>query len=367
MPLNSIKQDIDNSIQSMGGQTENLLQKQAVYKKTMKDSNKVFLISFSVCVTALSSSLVALSVCVDPRGVFGTNEYPVIVATSRTEKLLLLEATNPRPEALILGNSHCMRFSPEVVEKTTGLRTFNLSVDSGKIEDFLALVNHAIEEAGLTPKLIILGVCPRTFCNLEDEDFDKRLISNITLMNHLPLNPMVRLRKKAGLYFETLNYNYLKDVRKSIALSRRQNLPLAHYTFESDGFLAWEEKFNEEGALLSGPIEPDTRVTGFSEKRKKYFDMLLDVCRRQGISLKIVITPYAPAYIMRLDDLDGSFSRWNSMLVEFLESRNRDNFYEIYDFSRIEKYGGVDEFMGAAHPSIHNSTLMLNKLLAKRY
>ncbi|UCC97013.1 MAG: hypothetical protein JSW66_14350 [Phycisphaerales bacterium] len=331
----------------------------------MKDSNRLFLISFSVCVTVLSSSLVALSVYVDPRAVFGTGKYPVIVATARTEKLLLLESSHPKPEALILGNSHCMRFAPEVVEEATGLRTFNLSVNSGKIEDFLALADYAIEEAGLRPKLIILGVCPRTFCTLEDEDFDRRLVSNVTLMNHLPLSPTVRMRKNAGLYFETLNYNYLKDVRKSISLSRRQSLPLAHYSFESDGFLAWEEEFNKEGALSSGPIEPDTKVTAFSEKRKKYFDILLDVCRTGGISLKIVITPYAPAYITRMDGLDGSFSRWNSMLIAFLESRNRDNVYEIYDFSRIEEYGGVDEFMGAAHPSIRNSTLMLHTLLAK--
>lgn len=331
----------------------------------IKDPNKVFLISFFVCATALSSSLIALGVSVDPRGVFGTNEYPVIVATSRTEKLLLLEATNPRPEALILGNSHCMRFSPEVVEKTTGLRTFNLSVDSGKIEDFLALTNYAIKEVQVKPRLIILGVCPRTFCNLEDEDFDERLISNIPLMNHLPLNPIARIHKKASLYFETLNYNYLKDVKKSIELSGRQKLPLAHYTFESNGFLAWEDQFNEKGTWSSGPVEPDTRVTGFAEKRKKYFDILLDVCKQQGTSLKIVITPYAPAYITHMDGLDGSYSWLNSMLVEFLESRNRDGFYEIYDCSRIENYGGVDEFMGAAHPSIRNSTLILDKLLAK--
>lgn len=332
----------------------------------IKDPNKVFLISFFVCTTALSSSFIALSVWVDPRGVFGSNQYPIIVATAHAEKILSLESSKPKPEALILGSSHCMRFSPDVVEKATGLKTFNLSVNSGKIEDFLALTNYAIEEIQVRPRLILLGVCPRTFCNLEDEDFDERLISNIPLMNRLPLNLIARIQKKASLYFETLNYNYLKDVKKSIELSGRQNLPLAHYTFEPNGFLAWEDKFNEKGTYSSGPVEPDTKVTGFAEKRKKYFDILLDVCRKHRISLKIVITPYAPAYITRIDGLDGSYSRLNSMLVEFLESRNRDRFYEIYDFSRIENYGGIDEFMGAAHPSIRNSTLMLDKLLAKQ-
>jgi hypothetical protein len=310
--------------------------------------------------------LITLNVYVDPRGIFGTNKYPVIVATARIEKLLLLKRSNTKPEALIFGSSHCMRFSPSVVENATGLKTFNFSVNSGKIEDFLALVNFSMKEVGVKPKLIILGVCPRTFCNLEEEGFDKRLVSNIYLMNYIPINPIACLQKKISLYFETLNLNYLKDVRKSIKLSRRQILPLENYTFKENGFLAWEGEFNEKEALLAGPLKRDTKVTGFSQKRKEYFDMFLDICKKQNITLKIIITPFAPDYITRLNYLDGSFSRLNRLLLEFLEDRNKDNFYEFYDFSHIEKFGGVDEFMGIAHPSIYNSTLMLKKLFINR-
>jgi len=84
------------------------------------DADKRFLISFCVCSLLLSLSLVSLGVYVDPRGIFGTNRYPVIVATSRFEKQLLLEAADPKPQALILGSSHCMRFRPQVVENATG-------------------------------------------------------------------------------------------------------------------------------------------------------------------------------------------------------------------------------------------------------
>jgi len=289
----------------------------------------------------------------------------VIVATSRFEKQLLLEAADPKPQALILGSSHCMRFRPAVVENATGLKTFNLSIDSGKMEDFLALLEHTIKDAGLKLKLIILGVSPRTFCNLKDEGFDGRLISNMALMRHVPLNPLVRVQKKAALYAGTLNLNYLKDVRKSVRLSRRQNLPLANYTFESDGFLPWEEKFNKEGALLASPVERDTTITGFSQERQEYFDLFLEICRQEDISVKIIVTPYAPDYIAAVDHLDGSYSRFNGMLLEFLKSRNHGGTYELYDFSHIENYGGVDEFMGAAHPSIRNSTLMLDRLFTK--
>ena len=332
-----------------------------------REANRKFLITFFVCFFLLLLSLIALHVYVDPRGIFGTNKYPVIVATARIEKQLLLEATDPKPKALILGSSHCMRFSPEVVENATGLKTFNLSVNSGKMEDFLALLNYAIKDIEIKPDMVILGVGPRTFCNIEDEGFDKRLISNMTLMNHVPLNSIVRLQKKAFLYLGTLNLNYLKDVRKSVKLSSRYKLSLTNYIFESDGFLAWEEPFNQEGALPTGPLERDTIITGFSKERREYFDIFLDICKKQGISLKIVITPYSPDYISRVDQLDGNYSRFNRMLVEFIESRNQDNIFELYDFSHIENYAGVNEFMGIAHPSIRNSTLMLNKMLTKGY
>lgn len=309
--------------------------------------------------------LIALNVFIDPRGIFGTNKYPVIVATARIEKQLHLESMNPRPKILILGSSHCMRFSPEVVEDATGLRTFNLSVNSGKIEDFLALLSYAIEDQKITPEMVILGVDPRTFCSIEDEGFDKRLISNMTLMNHVPLNYIKRLQKKLSLYLGTLNLNYIKDVKKSIKMSGQHKLTLTNYTFEADGFLAWEEDFNQEGFFPNNSHESKALITGFSSEREEYFDIFLSICKAHNISLKIVITPYSPDYISYFDQLDGSYSRFNSMLVEFLESRNTDNYFELYDFSRIENYSGVNEFMGIAHPSIYNSTLMLKKILTK--
>lgn len=328
-----------------------------------REASRKFLITFFICFFLLLLTLIAMNIYVDPRCIFGTDKYPVVVATARIEKQFLLEAANPKPKALILGSSHCMRFSPKVVESATGLKTFNLSVNSGKMEDFLALLSYAIKDLDLRPEMVILGVSPRTFCNIEDEGFDKRLISNMTLMNYVPLNPIVRLYKKVSLYLGTLNLNYLKDVRKSVKLSSMYKLPLTNYTFESDGFLAWEEDFNQEGALPAGSQQRDTLITGFSKKRMEYFNIFLDICKKQDISLKIIITPYSPDYISRVDKSDGSYSRFNGMLVEFLESGNRENFFELYDFSRIENYDGINEFMGIAHPSIRNSTLMLNRML----
>ncbi|MCU0915860.1 MAG: hypothetical protein MUC88_15055 [Planctomycetes bacterium] len=330
-------------------------------------ADKRFLGCFGACSLFLSLSLVALGVHVDPRGTFGTSKYPVLVATCRVEKLMLLTAAHPKPQALILGSSHCMRLCPAVVEKATGLSTFNLSVNSGKMEDFLALLEYALNDAGLKPRLILLGVCPRTFCRLQDERFDDRLISNLTLMRHVPLHPLRQAQKKAALYAGTLNLNYLIDVRTSLRLSRQQDLPLAKYKFEADGFLKREEPYNPPDAFLAGPLQRERTITGFAPQRARYFDLFLAICRRRDIAVKVIITPYAPNYIAAVDRLDGSYSRLHNLLLEFLTEHNRDGVCELWDFSRIENYGGIDEFMGSSHASIRNSTLMLDRVFTKEH
>ena len=331
----------------------------------MHDNQKqhwTFLILFLCSFALMTSSILALNVLVDPRGIFGAQLYPVLVVTGRAEKCDLLKTADPKPEALILGSSHSMRFSPKKVEELTGLKTFNLSVNAGKMEDFLALLGYSIHEMHLTPNLIILGICARTICRREDEDFDNRLTSNPALMKYIPQNPFAKASAQWKTYWETLNWNYLKDVWKSIEI--QDALPAqVNYLFDADGFLNREGPFNEPGRFLRGPIQKDCVITGFSEDRKKYFDLFLEACKAHGIRLEIVITPYAPDYIKRVDELDGSYTRFTNELIQFLEGRNSDHDFALHDFSRIENFGGIDTFMDAAHTSIAQSSLMLEEIL----
>ena len=323
---------------------------------------KIFTLSF----LAFSITILVINIYVDPRGVFGTGKYPVLVATARAEKAALLESFNPRPQVLIMGSSHTMRYSPEIVYNLLGLRTFNLSVNAGKIEDFVALLRYSIDELKIRPKMIILGMCQRTLCLLENEDFDKRLTSNAVLMKYVPLNPLIKLWRNIVIYGETLNWNYLKDVKRSIAFSKTKS-GLVKYLFHSDGFLSKEGSFNKKGTFSKMEVfRKDCDVTGFSEERIKYFKIFRDICKKNNITLKIVIEPYAPEYIQQVNLFDGSYTRLNQQLLDLLRTLNVDNDYEIYDFSDIDKFGGVDEFMGYAHPSIRNSSLILQSILGKR-
>jgi hypothetical protein len=325
-----------------------------------------FIIVLIISVIFFSLLLISANIYIDPRGIFGTGEYPVLVATARVQKSSLLKSFNTKPKILIMGSSHCMRYSPEVIHRILGMRAFNLSVNSGKMEDFLVLLRYSIDELNIKPKMIIMGLCSRSFCLLENEGFDKRLTGNAVLMKYVPLNPLSKLWRKSKIYFETLNWNYLKDVKRSITIAGG-NPTIMKYSFEPDGFLNTEENFNMKGRFLNRKIQKDCDVTAFSKERERYFTVFRNICKKNNIALKIVITPYAPEYIQQINLMDGSYDRLNRQLLDFLNNQNESNYYELYDFSSIDKFGGVDEFMGAAHPSIFNSSLILQRILEKNF
>ncbi|EKD26709.1 MAG: hypothetical protein ACD_79C01052G0004 [uncultured bacterium] len=320
---------------------------------------KSFIISFMLFISVIFICMLYI----DPRGVFGTNKFPIVVATTRGEKMSLLKQMKEKPEILIFGNSHCMRFDPKVVQSFTNLNTFNFAVDSGKIEDFLSLLQYSINDLYIKPKLIILGISARTFAKIKDEPFDNRLISTNELIKYLPLNPILKYFFKIKLFFETLNLNYILDAEKSIKLFKENNF-LKNYSFDAGGFFLQEYgRLNEANDFNKKEFSKDSDITGFSDIRIQLFKEFIQTCRQHGIKLKIIITPYDPSYIRRVDAIDSSYSIFVNKLLKLLRTENTNNYYEIYDYSRIENYGGINEFIGAGHPSIPNSNLILKKVL----
>ena len=177
-------------------------------------SHARFLSAFVALTLALSGGLLSAGVIVDPHGLFGTGRYPVLVATSRSEKVASLATASP-PQALIFGSSIMMRVDPAVVERLTTLTTFNLSVDSGKSEDFVALLDYGVRDLRLRPRLAIVGLSPRTFTSTENEGFDHRLLANDRLLRYVPMNPAVRAWRRAAVYLGTLDWTYMSDVNRS--------------------------------------------------------------------------------------------------------------------------------------------------------
>lgn len=326
-----------------------------------------FLATFLAVSLVLSCGVLAANVVVDPHGIFGSGRFPVLVATSRSEKLARLERTEPPPQALILGSSIMMRFDPAVLERLTGLTAFNLSVDSGKPEDFVALLEYIVRELGMAPRLVVLGVSPRTFTSLDNEGFDERLLGSHRLLRHVPMHPAARVWRRAATYLETLDWTYAIDVGRSVRRSRVDSAAASRYTFEANGFLRTEEPYNQPGwyaPWVARATEP--RGAGLSRERQRYFETLRRRCRELALELVVLITPEAPEIIAFENDRHaGRYDRQHQALAAYLRDQVAADPFTLHDFSRIERFGGVDEFMGS-HPSIENSTRMLERMFASR-
>ncbi|MBU1863764.1 MAG: hypothetical protein KKH94_08900 [Candidatus Omnitrophica bacterium] len=327
-------------------------------------SHKAFYLTFSFSVIALSISLIMINRYIDPRGIYRTGKFQVLVATARYEKSILIQSCNPKPQCIILGDSTCMRYSPHLIEKLTGLRTFNYAVNSGKMEDFLALLRYVLEELDIKPSLVILGVRPRSFYHRSIEDFDKRLLHNQVLMKYVPLNTFSAGAKAVKINFESLNWDYLKDVAKSVKKTRKHEpTSISGFKFQKNGFLHTDGTYDKASQFVNGDKTFKTEeALGFSKERLRYLDLFLTICKKNDIKLKIVITPNHPAFIKRVNQLDGSYTRMQKKLHTMLMNKNIDNYFDLYDFSQIENYGGIDEFMGGDHPSIYHSSLIIKKI-----
>ena len=322
-----------------------------------------FLLVFAAASVAIFGILLGLNVHVDPHGIFGTGRFPVLTATSRTEKLARLEALSPAPEALILGSSTMMRVDPAVLERLSGFKSFNASVDSAKSEDFLALLEYVTRQLQLKPRLVLVGVSPRTFTEMANEGMDERLLANHRLLRHVPMHPVARTWRRASLYLQTLDWTYVADVFASARASSGTAVP-SKYIFTASGFLGIEEPYDRPGDYRGTATH---ERPGLSRERQHYFEQFLARCGELGADGHVLVTPESPDHIaFQNQQMDGLYDRRNRELVAYLQSLSSTYGFRLHNFDRIEAFGGVHEFMGYNHPSIRNGTLMLEQMFGPR-
>src|SRR3989338_5873489 len=108
----------------------------------MKSPETRFIIGFILAAVLLLGAIIALSVLVNPRGLFGTNKFTPLVATDRPIKLGLIKASESAPDIIILGSSRVFKIDPETIERDTKLRAFNFGVNNAKPEEFLAISKY---------------------------------------------------------------------------------------------------------------------------------------------------------------------------------------------------------------------------------
>lgn len=318
-----------------------------------------------------SLAAVALfNVWANPEGLFPTRFLPPVIADHRPEKAYLLATRTPKPEALVLGSSRSMKIEPALVERATGLKTFNAAVFYGYAEDDYALLRYAVERAGIRPKLVIIGLEWATFAPDPRNDYLNRPNQ---LSEFLPGKP-------AALQYAELAGTAISWPETSLSLQAvdkfvlRRTPPALQMHIEADGYLIRDvdERAKADGTFRLGNqmvysrklYQQRLRSFAFDSERILYFQKLLAYCRARHIRVMAFATP---VHHQIFADENAADQEREHAALDTMRDLAEQGGATFDDFSHVESFGGdPDAFFDGTHIDAHNATLLITRMLAAR-
>jgi hypothetical protein len=323
--------------------------------------------SFFIVVAIGLISLAAFNFIINPMDYYPPRIVPPAVWDARDIKTRLLSTVRPKPRILILGSSRAMKLDPALVTQITGEPAFNATVESAMAEDYYAMLRYAVEQKGIDPKLVIIGIDLESFHN--HTATDGRLLMSGSLRRYLKGENRKIPWKEFTMLF-TASQTYYSIVCLQHALS---GVPPEESTrFDSNGYLhyvKWEAERQTGHYDLEGKFEKTRadyisrfdRFTGVSPDRLDYLRRTLEYCRAHHIAVRLYITPISPGLAESLRPY-GYFQRRQEVITAVRSLLQPGE--KLYDFSDIASFSGNPaHFFDAAHIDERNSALLTQQLL----
>ncbi len=325
--------------------------------------------SVAIMLTAafLLVGVIAVNYFVNPLGKYSSREFPSLVWTARADKAQLLSEYEQEPEVLVLGSSRSMKIDPEFIEKQTDKPSFNASVNSAMAEDYYVMLKYALEEVGVKPEVILLGIDVESFHNGRDPD--ERLVYNDRFLKYLhdKDRPNMGDRVKTMLTYDEVRGSFRSLYFSATAYPE----PMATYT--ENGFLHYPKR---ERKLEKGTYKPkiqeyvgkyQDRYKGYTkvdEDRKDYFEKFLQLAEENDIEVAGFITTLHDDVIKALDE-DHVYSDRKKEVTAFLsEMEKKYSHFSYKDFDRVDKYdGSLEAFYDGAHIQEKNANIITAELL----
>ncbi len=314
-----------------------------------------------------------VTLLVDPRCHFGTSIFPCLTLDSRRDKMRLFAEYNRLApiEGLILGSSRSMKLSCAELQKSTGLRWFNFSVDSARTEDYLAIYRWTrASDAKL--KALVIGLDVEALHDLNE--LDDRLKSNPALMAVLDdARPSVYSRTSdfLGLMKTVFSRYFAQDVLRSVRAAFVR-LP-ASSTFDSDGFLhyiQWEDEraagtFDLRKNLEKSRAEYRQRfieMQGLSVRRRAHVERLIKEVQQDNVQVVLWITPVHTDLAAFLDRTTGYSKRLEETRL-FAVRLQVEYGLPVLDFSTPSTFGATDAgWYDGGHMDEDNALLVVDRL-----
>lgn len=334
-------------------------------------SSARFLAVFGATAACVLVLIAAANFLVNPLDLYPPHLFEPAVRSSRVTKVRLIrDAGEIRPEAIVLGSSRSMQVAPATITRLTGLRAFNFANDSALAEDYYAALRFLVEDARITPRLLIIGVDVEAFHNRVAPD--ERLLAIPALSKYLQYGEAARAQ--VDLLRRLVSRQQTQATARSVvrASLRRDRTPVLWH-FEEDGYLRYDDlereradgRFSLDRHIQDSVVEYLSRFAGFSalsDRRKAYFTATLEYARSRRIPTIIFLTPLHPTLIHALQPRDyDSRAREASA---FLTEAARASGATYVDLSTIDRFGGNPHaFWDGGHMDPVNMDLMTHRLL----
>jgi hypothetical protein len=323
--------------------------------KINSEKNNVVL-GWSFGVFSITVLMIATILIVNPRGLYGTDNYKprwLLVRPIKVDAYLNLPST---PDVVILGSSRTFTLSPTYIHQHFGYTAFNASVEGsrlGELPVFLKFIAaHSINDF---PKVIILEALPYIL----ESPVPERMPSSLL--------PYMELTDKLRWWYARYDGMFdLDQLSESIFSALREPKETNDWTFTSDGEgilqITTTELLNQAvgQAISDGP--PDCQQP--THRAVMYYHELVSLAYQHKASIIFIITPMHPGYFAAFMAPSSQFYACKTQAIQVLENLANENINIFFlDYSDLARIGGVptaEGYYDSQHMTEYNSNLLLN-------
>lgn len=343
----------------------------SIQESRWKRSVLAFLLTLALTLGAIAT----LNYTVNPLGVYAPHLFPPMVWNGRAEKVAALRHESPVPAVLVLGSSHVWALAPATMTELTGLPAFNAGVSVAMTEDEYAILRYAVDQAGLQPSLVLLGLDVEALHNNRPVDTRSQDVPELR-----PYLPRTGRGERVGRMksLETIQSTKLSVRSLWLALRGRGGPPPDPlYTVGAHGDT---HLFAMERRLASGQTSRNQErqetlpvyrkrfdnFTALSRVRLEYLQRTLDFCSQHHIRAIVFLMPLHPQLQAGL--MERGYDARRRETIEAVTRLSAASGASFVDFSDTASFGGSPEgFLDGAHLDQASGALLARALLKETH
>jgi hypothetical protein len=305
---------------------------------------------------------------INPHSRFDNNNFPHLTPGARVLKKEALLQLDETPDIILLGSSRAFTISPAYIKEQTQLSTFNMSVEGGRVGDFLIQLDYMLD-ADVKPDVIII--------ELDNE----ALMGDYWNISEQPLSlaPHMPLEKGLAVYTESL-----RDILGVYSLSDALfllTLPEAYdddwvwaWSYQSDGLgvrknVAHQKYLKLLNESISSRLLPRLRCRKFDLEATSALEATIQRAGENGIAVLLYSSPINSVFydVARKKDRVG-LETCSNFTAKYLGSLAVKYPHVNYkDLSESRPIGKLEEdgFYDAVHLKPNAAQMVVDELLTE--